>query len=113
MVIWTYGTSESFTNVIRGLPELATGMDMGIRTPQCFYLSKGRDGVLENVRQSIVRPDTCLFIMVSYQGSCYLGRLNFDDQEFCRHIFELLKANYGRSLIEIGSIDVPNAPGSL
>lgn len=78
-----------------------------------FIYPKGEMGVLENVRQSIVRPDTCLFIIVSYQGSCYLGRLNFDDQEFCRHIFELLKANYGRSLIEIGSIDVPNAPGSL
>ena len=78
-----------------------------------FIYPKGEMGVLENVRQSIVRPDTCVFIMVSYQGSCYLGRLNFDDQEFCRHIFELLKANYGRSLIEIGSIDVPNAPGSL
>ena len=56
-----------------------------------FIYPKGEMGVLENVRQSIVRPDTCLFIMVSYQGSFYLGRLNFDDQEFWRQIFELLK----------------------
>ena len=45
-----------------------------------------------------------------HHGSTYLGRLNFDQEEFCYQIFELLKANYGRSLIEIGSIDIPDGP---
>ena len=66
-------------------------------------------GVLENVRQSIVTPDKCLFITMIHHGSIYLGRLNFNDEEFCGQIFELLKANYGRSLTEIGSIDIPDA----
>ena len=76
-----------------------------------FIHPEGEIGVLENVRQSIVNPDTCLFITMIHHGSTYLGRLNFDDQEFCQHIFELLKANYGRSLTEIGSIDIADAPG--
>ena len=75
-----------------------------------FIHPEGEIGVLENVRQSIVNPNTCLFITMIHHGSTYLGRLNFDDEEFCRRIFELLKANYGRSLTEIGSIDIADAP---
>ena len=75
-----------------------------------FIYPNGEVGVLENVRRSIVSPDKCLFITMIHHGSIYLGRLNFDDEDFCRQIFELLKANYGRSLIEIGSIDIPDAP---
>jgi hypothetical protein len=33
--------------------------------------------------------------------------LNFDDHEFCAQVCELLKANFGRSLVEIGSLDIP------
>jgi hypothetical protein len=47
---------------------------------------------------------------MKHHGSIYLGRLNFDDEDFCRQIFELLKANYGRSVIEIGSTDIPDTP---
>jgi hypothetical protein len=67
---------------------------------------EGEVGILDNVRQSIVRPDGSLFLTIKHNGSVYLGRLNFDDEEFCRQIFELLKANCGRSLTEIGSLDI-------
>jgi hypothetical protein len=46
---------------------------------------------------------------MTYHGSIYLGRLNFNDEEFCGQIFELLKANCGRSLTEIGSMDITDA----
>ena len=69
--------------------------------------------VLENVRQSIVNPDRGLFITMIQHGSLYLGRLNFDQEEFCYQIFDLLKANYGRSITEIGSIDIPDVRDSL
>jgi hypothetical protein len=75
-----------------------------------FIYPNGEMGILENVRRSIVSPDKCLFITMIHHGSIYLGRLNFNDEDFFRQIFELLKANYGRSLIEIGSIDIPDAP---
>jgi hypothetical protein len=34
-------------------------------------------------------------------------------KKVCHQIFELLRANYGRSLSEIGSIEVLDAPDSL
>ena len=74
-----------------------------------FIYPNGEMGILENVRRSIVSPDKCLFITMIHHGSIYLGRLNFDDEEFCGQIFELLKANCGRSLTEIGSMDIPDA----
>lgn len=55
----------------------------------------------------------CLFITMIHHGSIYLGRLNFNHEEFCGQIFEVLKVNYGRSLIEIGSLDIPDALDSL
>jgi hypothetical protein len=68
---------------------------------------KGEIGILENVRQSIVNPDKCLFISVKHQDTIYLGRLCFDDADFCNQVFELLKANCGHSLQEIGQLDIP------
>ena len=76
-----------------------------------FIHPTGEIGVLENARQSIV-SDKCLFIMMLHQRSTYLGRVIFDHEQFCRQIFDLLKANCGRSLTEIGSIDIPDAPDS-
>jgi hypothetical protein len=32
------------------------------------------------------------------------------DEEFCRRVFELFQVNCGRSITEIGSIDIPDAP---
>ena len=107
-MLQTHGTSASFTNVIRECPDLATRMDMGIRTPQCFYLSKRRGGGTRK-RKTIY----CFRQMPFYNYNPpwkYLGRLNFNDEEFCGQIFELLKANCGRSITEIGSIDIPDAP---
>jgi hypothetical protein len=78
-----------------------------------FIHPEGEVGILDNVRRSIVRPNSCLFVTIRHYGSVYLGRLTFDHQEFCHPICELLKANYGRSLTEIGSIEVLDAPDSL
>ena len=43
----------------------------------------GEIGMLENIRQSAVDPDKC-FIMMSYGGSRYFGRLQFDQKGFCQ-----------------------------
>jgi len=66
-------------------------------------------GVLEQVKRSSVHPSTC-FLMISHGGDFYTGRLNFDDPSFCRQVCELLTAHCGRSLVEIGAIDIPYAP---
>jgi hypothetical protein len=109
-MLQTHGTSASFTNVIRECPDLATRMDMGIRTPQCFYLSKRRGGGTRKCKTIYCFSRQVPFYYNDHHGSIYLGRLNFNDEEFCGQIFELLKANCGRSITEIGSIDIPDAP---
>jgi hypothetical protein len=68
---------------------------------------EGEVGILDNVRQSIVRPDSSLFLTIKHNGSVYIGRLTFDNQEFCHQMFELLMAKRGRSIKEIGQIDIP------
>jgi hypothetical protein len=40
LMLQTHGTSASFTNVIRGCPDLAARMDLGLGTAQCFYTSR-------------------------------------------------------------------------
>ena len=69
----------------------------------------GEIGVLEHVQPSIIDPGTC-FITISHDGNYYIGRLTFDDLKFCHHVCELLNVYYGRSLVEVGAIDIPYAP---
>ena len=66
-------------------------------------------GVLEQIKRSTVNPATC-FLMISHGGDFYIGRLNFDDPNFCRQVCDLLTALYGRPLAEIGAIDIPYTP---
>ena len=65
----------------------------------------GEVGVLEAVRLSAVAQSTC-FLSITYQGNGYLGTLSFDDDKFAQKICELLKQNCGRSLADIGSLDI-------
>src|SRR5258705_13803044 len=77
--------------------------------PRNFYTHPmGEIGILEDVRRSIFNSDRCLFIKMRYHGILYLGRLSFDHREFCRRVFELLKANYSRAIQEIGAMDISN-----
>ena len=43
---------------------------------------------------------------MDYDGCRYMGMLIFDDQIFCAEMFALLKANIGRSIKEIGDLDL-------
>jgi hypothetical protein len=49
---------------------------------------------------------TKIFLFIDYNGSRYMGMLSFDDQIFCSKIFALLKANIGRSIKDIGDLDL-------
>jgi hypothetical protein len=50
--------------------------------------------------------ETKIFLFIDYNGSRYMGMLVFDNQKFCSEIFTLLKANVGRSIKEIGDLDL-------
>ena len=62
-------------------------------------------GYLERVR---VKPDlkACIFLTIDHNGSNYMGSMTFDDSVFCLQLCELLKSKIGRSIREIGDLDV-------
>jgi hypothetical protein len=67
---------------------------------------KGEVGVLKAVLPSKIKPEDRCLLLISHQGSEYLGCLLFNDRTFCRHIAGVLHFCRHRSIPEIGSIDV-------
>lgn len=49
---------------------------------------------------------TSLFIFMEHKGHRYIAALIFSDGTFCRQLGNLLKNYYGRTLAEIGGLDV-------
>ena len=66
----------------------------------------GEVGTLENVTMSHL-TDTKFFLFTQHRGFQYMGFMDFDDFTFSSQIFTLLKANIGRSMKDIGNLDVP------
>jgi hypothetical protein len=52
--------------------------------------------------------DNRVYMFITYQGFRYMGALQFDDPAFCYQIFTLLKSHVGRSMKEIGDLDLAN-----
>jgi len=67
---------------------------------------KGEVGTLKAVFRSETQPPSRFFLLISHEGSEYLGCLLFNDEAFCRQVMELLKAHCNRSIAEIGGLDV-------
>ncbi len=74
----------------------------------------GEVGVLKEVHLSIAdpnRPDSTspynrLFLFIEHRGAGYVGCLLFSDAATCRQIGKILSDNCGRSIAEIGEIDL-------
>jgi hypothetical protein len=67
---------------------------------------KGEVGILKAVLTSKITPADRCFLLISYQGSEYLGCLLFDDRPFFKHITGVLRFCCNRSVAEIGSLDL-------
>jgi hypothetical protein len=69
---------------------------------------KGEVGTLREVRWPPVDPEPFdrFFLIVEFEGAFYMGCLLFEDRTFCRQVESLLRANYGRSIESIGSLNV-------
>jgi hypothetical protein len=50
--------------------------------------------------------DNKIFLMMEYEGARYISGMHFDDATFCYQISSILKANIGRSIKEIGDLDL-------
>jgi hypothetical protein len=49
---------------------------------------------------------TRFYLVIDHEGAKYVGSLIFDDPVFCGQICTLLKGNIGRSIKEIGDLDL-------
>jgi hypothetical protein len=76
-----------------------------IRGQQNKY-PKGEVGILKTVLRPKIKPANRCFMLISYQGSEYLGCLLFDDRTFCKHITGVLQFCRNRCVAEIGSLDL-------
>jgi hypothetical protein len=50
--------------------------------------------------------DNKIFLFIHYNGSRYMGLMQFDDRRFCSQIFKILQANVGHSIKDIGDLDL-------
>jgi len=72
----------------------------------------GEVGVLRHVTRHYLVPLRC-FLYMELEGRTYTGALLFDDAVFCEQIFDLLETCVGRSIKEIGDLDVSQTSESI
>ena len=68
--------------------------------------TKGEVGILKPIWPSKIQPADRCFLLISYQGSEYLGCLLFDDLAFCSQITKLQQGCSDRPIVEIGGLDL-------
>jgi len=67
---------------------------------------RGEIGILKTTFLSKIQPADRCFLLISYEGSSYMGCLLFDDNVLCDHVTKLLQDYRNRPITEIGSIDL-------
>jgi hypothetical protein len=66
----------------------------------------GKIGILRTTLLSKIQPTSRCFLLISYEGSSYIGCLLFDDYVFCDQVTKLLQRYCNRPIAEIASIDL-------
>ena len=67
---------------------------------------RGEIGILERVLLSRVEPCNRCYLSIEFKHIVYLGSLLFDDATFCSQISDLLQPHIGKSIKEIGDLDL-------
>ena len=67
---------------------------------------RGEIGVLRDAFLSRIDPRARLFLIVEHEGDEYIGCVMFNDGKFCEQICELLKRQCGKTLTEVGALDL-------
>ena len=65
----------------------------------------GEVGTLREVFLSHVDPRSRLYVIIEHDGEEYMGALLFDDETFCRQIYELLSRQPGSRILDIGNLE--------
>jgi hypothetical protein len=67
---------------------------------------RGEVGILKAVLHSPIKSNHKCFLVMEHCGAEYVGALLLDDPAFCREIFDILIQNLGKTIQEIGDIDL-------
>jgi hypothetical protein len=67
---------------------------------------EGEVGNLKCVSLTGIQPADRCYLLISHEGSTYMGCLQFDDDKFCRYVALFLESYSNRPIAEIGSLDV-------
>jgi hypothetical protein len=66
----------------------------------------GEVGILKTVFLSVVKSSTRCSLIMEHAGAEYMGELLISDAAFCREIYEVLLRHCGKTIQEIGEIDL-------
>lgn len=69
---------------------------------------RGEVGSLHDIQ--ILRVDHRIVLLMAYRGDHYIGCLRFDDAEAYQRIGAILKRQIGRSIKQIGDLDLSALP---
>jgi hypothetical protein len=68
-------------------------------------IARGEVGRLKYVFANENISTKC-FLVIEHDGESYVGALIFNDQALCKQITRILRAHVGRSIQEIGGLDL-------
>lgn len=66
---------------------------------------KGEIGILAHIHHYVGEYNK-IFLIVEHEGEAFVGGLLFDDVAFSEQLARLLKSKIGRSIREIGNLDL-------
>jgi hypothetical protein len=67
---------------------------------------RGEVGILQNVFPSSIKSSTYCFLIMEHAGAEYMGMLFVSDADFCLEMYAVLLRNCGKTLQEIGDINL-------
>jgi hypothetical protein len=68
-------------------------------------LVQAERGILADVSRNTLIPNK-IFVAMEYQAERYIAVLAFDDEVFANQLYPLLKKNIGRSILQLGELDL-------
>src|SRR5262245_59264910 len=71
-----------------------------------FETQRGEIGILQQVFLSKIGPYNKCYLSIEFRRMIYVGTLLFDDAMFCRQLCEFLQNHIGKSIEEIGDLDL-------
>ena len=66
----------------------------------------GEVGILKQVQPYSIQPPDRFYLIMEYGGAEYLGVLLVEDYALCQQLFNMLAQHWGKTIREIGDIDL-------